>query len=246
MVYTEDKNLLVGVLVSLNIHVFLFLILFFFPFKYFQNQIQEKPIIITVEEIKEEKQKIEEEIKIKKVIEEKKIDKKEIAQKNIAKEEKSEKTQKPETKNRLASNKKIEVEAKNEKIEEEESPLLAKILANDKKSKVEESTAIKKTELSFGEKLSNIGKNVEGTATGREVIYRPPPPKIKTSIIQPSVRAKLWINPDGNVEKVELLTITSDVELNNQIINYLKRWKFNKIPENKTQWATITINFAVE
>jgi len=99
--------------------------------------------------------------------------------------------------------------------------------------------------LSFGEPLSKYDSGVSGTASVRKIEYMPPPPLIKTKLPAPprNVRVKIWISPDGRVQKAQLLKRTGDPLLDKSIINYLYSWKFNPINSNEIQWAVVNIKF---
>ena len=100
-------------------------------------------------------------------------------------------------------------------------------------------------ELQFGKKLKEYEKGTEGTAKERILVYMPEPPVIKTklALLPRSIKVKIWITPDGTVSNVLLLKKTGDPNLDMQIIEYIKSWKFNKIEGNETQWAITTVRF---
>ncbi len=99
--------------------------------------------------------------------------------------------------------------------------------------------------LSFGEPLSKFDKNVEGTASVRKIEYMPPPPLIKTKLPAPpkNIKVKIWISPDGSVQKAQLLKRTGDPLLDKAILRYIYSWKFNSIENNEIQWAVVNIKF---
>ncbi len=99
---------------------------------------------------------------------------------------------------------------------------------------------------SFGTKLKKLDKTAFGTASGRIIVYKPPPPKIKTKLPPPpKVKVKLWVNPDGTVDKVEIIypKALGNLKIKQQIENYVLSWKFNAISANEKQWAITTIKF---
>ena len=98
----------------------------------------------------------------------------------------------------------------------------------------------------FGTKLKKFDKTAFGTGVGRIVVYKPPPPKIRTKLPPPpKVKVKLWINPDGTVDRVEIVypKALGDLKLKQIIENYVLSWKFNSISKNEKQWAITTIRF---
>ena len=99
---------------------------------------------------------------------------------------------------------------------------------------------------SFGTKLNKFDKTAFGTATGRLIVYKPPPPKIQTVLPPPpKVKVKLWVNPDGTVDKVEIVypKAIGNLKIKQKIENYVLSWKFNAINSNEKQWAITTIRF---
>ncbi|ACD66286.1 hypothetical protein SYO3AOP1_0650 [Sulfurihydrogenibium sp. YO3AOP1] len=249
--YEDRKILIVGIQISLIIHIILYIFLKIVPFPTLSIDTQ-KPIEIKIEEIRKEIEKVEvkkipvqtkkEEVKVKNPIvnEEKKdlpVNKPQVNQ--IEKKETTSKTTPAEK----IQDKPQESPIKKEtlKIEDENLKLLSQIGKNPEGSGVQKSN--QEESLSFGQKLSDIDKSAEGTALSRSLLYKPPPPKLTSSISQPSVKAKIWISPSGNVEKVELINITGDTEIDTAVIKYLKKWKFNQINTNQTQWAVVTVRF---
>ncbi|WP_457639998.1 energy transducer TonB [Persephonella sp.] len=111
--------------------------------------------------------------------------------------------------------------------------------------KIKEFTAVTVGEFnpSFGTELSKFDRSATGTAVGRKLIYKPPPPVIKTAVPPPSVRVKLWIRKDGTVSKVMLLETTGNKRIDQKIKEYVQSWKFNEIGKNQQQWAVTTIRF---
>ena len=99
---------------------------------------------------------------------------------------------------------------------------------------------------SFGTKLKKLDKTAFGTASGRIIVYKPPPPKIQTKLPPPpKVKVKLWVNPDGTVDKVEIIypKALGNLKIKQKIENYVLSWKFNAISSNEKQWAITTIRF---
>ncbi|WP_456383852.1 energy transducer TonB [Persephonella sp.] len=96
---------------------------------------------------------------------------------------------------------------------------------------------------SFGTELSKFDRTATGTAVGRKLIYKPPPPVIKTTVPPPSVKVKLWIRKDGTVSRVMLLETTGNKKIDQKIKEYVQSWKFNEINKNQEQWAVTTIRF---
>ena len=96
---------------------------------------------------------------------------------------------------------------------------------------------------SFGTEFSKLDTSVKGTAKSRKIIYKPSPPTVRASIPPPSIKVKLWINPDGTVSSVQLLETTGNPEIDKKVKEYILSWKFNKIDSKEKQWAITTIKF---
>ncbi len=104
----------------------------------------------------------------------------------------------------------------------------------------------KPTPMVFGKKLSELFKGASGTGADRYILYQPKTPKIASSDLPPTVKVKIFVNPDGTVGRVDILTAIPDKRIYNEIWNYIKRWKFNPIDENEIQWAIVKIRFKPE
>ncbi|WP_297887534.1 energy transducer TonB [Sulfurihydrogenibium sp.] len=247
MILDDRKLLIIGFQVSLIIHIILFILLHFLP-ESVMNLNYDKPIEITVEEEKKEflEKKVKIENKIKQQIKEKNESVKTL-EKNTQKQNSVKNSETTTTTKKSASSsveKNVSAKQSNPdvlKIDDDNLKLLNQVASTT--SNVNEGGKVKNEDISFGVALSKIDASAEGNAFSRSVIYKPPPPKITTSETVPSVRVKIWINPDGNVSKVELLTTTGDPQINSMIISYMKRWKFNRINSNEVQWATLTVRF---
>lgn len=241
----EKIYMLIGFQISLIIHLIFYILLNFLSV---QNKIPfYKPIEISIEEIKEEKKEVIKQTLVKKV-ENKEENKKNLKsiKFNENKTLENEKITKEISKNKEMS----EVKSNKDKVQKSEPDIMKldkenlKLLSQLSSGTGNKSSNINQNEdITFGEKLSNIDITAEGSAVSRYLIFKPKTPSVSSNITQPSVKAKIWINPSGNVEKVELITKTGDIEIDSTIIKYLKQWKFNKISKNETQWATITIRF---
>lgn len=231
-IYQEDRKVLViGVQISLIIHLLVYIILKFLPAVPVDHHIYQQPVEITIEDT-----------------EEKKLKNVQIAKPPTFENKKQEVSttkglyEMPEKVEKVAKQQEDNVK-KNEKqlltLDDNNLALLNKINSSASQPKKEEVL----TESFVGEPLSKFDKNVEGDAFSRRVVYKPPPIKVEAEVPQPSVKVKIFISPSGDVAKVQLLTLTSDHTLNREIVNYLLRWKFNRIEENIVQYAVLTVYF---
>ncbi|MCX7760136.1 MAG: energy transducer TonB [Hydrogenothermaceae bacterium] len=231
----DRKILIIGIQASLILHLLLYIIIKLLPPVHLKD-IVNQPIEIDIkkEDIKEEPK----EVKISKSYIPPLEKKQEV---KTAKGMESSNNFKNSSINqtKISENKTTE-KPKKESLDIDESnlALLRKI-----KSGQVESKESSESDTSFGEPLSKIDSQAVGDALSRKVIYKPSPVKVQTDIVQPSVKAKIFISPSGDVIKVQLLTLTSDPNLNKQVVDYLYKWKFNPIKEDKTQYAVITVYF---
>lgn len=242
--YQEDKKILIiGIQLSLILHILIYILLKLIPNIHLEYPLYQQIVEINIEDIP--KQQVQN-IKISKpdIIHNKK-------QETMPKEGIKE-AQKPQNVNQVLAYQEAPKPATKQPIDSTQKPerpaitvddsnlaLLHKVVSANVQPKEEGKTS----EISIGEPLSKFDKNIEGDAISRRVIYKPSPIKVETDIPQPSVRVKIFISPSGDVTKVQLLTLTSDPVLNREIVNYMLKWKFNKIDENITQYAVLTIYF---
>lgn len=232
-IYREDRKvLIIGFQISLIVHLMLYILLKLMPdlnLKY----IPDEPIEINIQQI--EKINIPQKVNIsssqilktRESLTKQNFLEKKLAPQSIIAEPKNAPEQKQKEKKPAIN------------IDENNLSLIDKITSAKSVQKEGNTSAV-----SVGESLSSLFKNAEGDAISRKVIYRPQQIKLQSEVPQPSVRVKLYIAPSGDVVKVQLLTLTADPSLNREIVNYLFRWKFNPITEEKIQYAVLTLEFS--
>lgn len=234
-IYREDRKvLIIGFQISLIVHLMLYILLKLMPdlnLKY----IPDEPIEININIQQIEKINIPQKVN--------------ISSSQILKTKES-LTKQNFSENKLAPQS-IIAEPKNapEQKQKEEKPAIN--IDENNLSLIDKITSAKSVQkegnisaVSLGESLSSLFKSAEGDAISRKVVYRPQQIKLQSEVPQPSVRVKLYIAPSGDVVKVQLLTLTADPSLNREIVNYLLRWKFNPIAEEKIQYAVLTLEFS--
>lgn len=236
-IYREDRKvLIIGFQISLIVHLMLYILLKLMPdlnLKY----IPDEPIEININIQQIEKINIPQKVNISssQILKTKES----LTKQNFSENKLAPQSIIAEPKNAPEQKQKEEKPAIN--IDENNLSLIDKITsAKSVQKEGKESTSA----VSVGESLSSIFKNAEGDALSRKVIYRPQQIKLQSEVPQPSVRVKLYIAPSGDVVKVQLLTLTADPSLNREIVNYLLRWKFNPIAEEKIQYAVLTLEFS--
>lgn len=242
--YHEDRKvLIIGLQTSLILHLLMYILLKLLPEIQMHQQIYQHPIEITIEDKKKYlPQKVE-------------INKPDLINNNKQRTMPAQgvkEAQKLEKTHQVA----VQQEAPKPALKQEESispkvekPVFApenttQTVSNKTTSPASQQKEEGKiSETNIGEPLSKFDRNAEGDAVSRRVVYKPPPLKVETDLPQPSVKVKIFISPSGDVTKVQLLTLTSDPSVNREIVNYLLKWKFNKIDEETVQYAVLTIYF---
>lgn len=234
-IYHEDRKILIiSLQTSLIIHLLIYLLLKLLPGINIHHQTYQQPVEIDIQDIKSHQpQKVE----VKKPDTTTYRIKQQTTPAQTVKEyPKPEKTHQVVTQQETPKPAVKREENINHKAEKP-------VLTVDDTNQTLSNKVTSSTETPVGEPLSKFDRNVEGDAFSRMVVYRPPPVKVETDIPQPSVRVKIFISPSGDVTKVQLLTLTSDPALNREIVSYMLKWKFNRIEENITQYAVLTIYF---
>jgi TonB family protein len=82
----------------------------------------------------------------------------------------------------------------------------------------------------------------------RRYLYKPADPSYSSrKRLEGEVRLKFWVDPQGNVTNVVVLR-KLDAQLERLAIDYMKRWRFEPLKEEKRQlqWGTINIKFRQE
>jgi hypothetical protein len=89
---------------------------------------------------------------------------------------------------------------------------------------------------------------IKGPIAQRELIYRPPLPKVESPIDR-ELEMKLWVRPNGAVDRVISVNRIGDAQLEVMATDYLRQWRFQAIPENEPQveeWGTVTVRFGLK
>lgn len=234
-IYREDRKvLIIGFQISLIVHLMLYILLKLMPdlnLKY----IPDEPIEININIQQIEKINIPQKVNISssQILKTKES----LTKQNFSENKLAPQSIIAEPKNAPEQKQKEEKPAIN--IDENNLSLIDKITSAKSVQKDGNTSAV-----SLGESISSLFKSAEGDAISRKVVYRPQQIKLQSEVPQPSVRVKLYIAPSGDVVKVQLLTLTADPSLNREIVNYLLRWKFNPIAEEKIQYAVLTLEFS--
>ncbi len=97
-------------------------------------------------------------------------------------------------------------------------------------------------------KALQASNEIEGPIRGRAVVHRPRPPQITNVHIDVELKLKFWVLPDGTIGEVIPIK-RGNTELEQIAIAYLKKWKFEALPDGADQrqiWGTIPIKFSVQ
>ncbi|PIE32891.1 hypothetical protein CSA56_13930 [candidate division KSB3 bacterium] len=97
-------------------------------------------------------------------------------------------------------------------------------------------------------KSLHTSSQIEGPVKGRALIYRPNPPQLDNVNIDVELKLKFWVLPDGTIGEVIPIK-RGNAELERIAINYLKKWKFEALPEGREHqqiWGTIPIKFTIQ
>ena len=129
------------------------------------------------------------------------------------------------------------------KEKEEEVSILAELEKKIKKKVEERKKAIKE----IG-KLQAVVKEekVEIKVGTRKLIYVPTPPTFKVKEFPSSVEVKIWVNPDGKVIRAILVKRSGIAQIDNGLLKFVKKLKFEKVETTDIQEGVIIFRFATD
>ncbi|MEW5766318.1 MAG: energy transducer TonB [bacterium] len=89
----------------------------------------------------------------------------------------------------------------------------------------------------------------KGPLKGRGIRYREPinlPEEKEKEAIPRAGEFKLWVIPDGSVEKVEIERTTGDSEIDILVKKAFLKWRFEALPpsENRTDWGLVSVKIS--
>jgi TonB family protein len=96
------------------------------------------------------------------------------------------------------------------------------------------------------EKKENRTVRIEGPAANRFVLYHQEPeyPEWAQQYgLEFQIRLKFWIHPNGEVLFVEVEGSSGYPEVDAEVIQVMKRWRFNAVDGPIMQWGKIRFNF---
>ncbi len=91
------------------------------------------------------------------------------------------------------------------------------------------------------------GQGIEGPAAARNVVFRPPPPKVKIADSSGDIQLRFWVLPDGTVGRV-LPMRKGSAYLEGVAVNHIKRWRFSPLAkgaQQREEWGTVVYRFRV-
>lgn len=114
-------------------------------------------------------------------------------------------------------------------VVKEEPSILSQLEESVKKRKNQQENAqIPKEIGDLTATRTDSGISISTTGT-RKVIYTPEIPKIVSDEPLSSVRVRIWVEPSGNVSKVETIQRSGSNAVDRQIVNFVKGIKFEPI-----------------
>ncbi len=93
----------------------------------------------------------------------------------------------------------------------------------------------------------NLRLGIKGPAASRPIVERssPPPVKVRT---ETEIELIFYVLPDGRVDRV-IPSVKGEAELEQEAIQYLKRWRFAPLPKDHPQveeWGTLPMKFKIQ
>ncbi|SNZ13043.1 energy transducer TonB family protein [Hydrogenobacter hydrogenophilus] len=97
----------------------------------------------------------------------------------------------------------------------------------------------------IGEVSAVISKGGVGFAGGggRGILYAPPLPKLVSEELPSTLKIKVWVEPSGEVSRFEVLQRSGVPEIDQKLIEFVKRIKFEPIRENILQTGVLIFRF---
>ena len=80
----------------------------------------------------------------------------------------------------------------------------------------------------------------------RKLTYIPPPPTFKVKEFPSSVKIKIWVDPAGKVIKAIILQRSGIAEIDNGLLKFVKKLRFEPIETGEIQEGVITFTFTAE
>ncbi|MEZ0360910.1 MAG: energy transducer TonB [Hydrogenobacter sp.] len=110
-----------------------------------------------------------------------------------------------------------------------------------RKQTQEEGTPVKE----IGEVSAVISKGSVGFGggAGRGILYAPPLPKLISEELPSILRIKVWVEPSGEVSRVQIIQRSGVPEIDQKLLEFVRRIKFEPIKEGILQTGILTFRF---
>ncbi|WP_340690099.1 energy transducer TonB [Hydrogenobacter thermophilus] len=82
-----------------------------------------------------------------------------------------------------------------------------------------------------------------GGGAGRGILYVPPLPKLVSEELPSTLRIRVWVEPSGEVSRVQILQRSGVPEVDERLAQFVRRIKFEPIKENVVQTGILTFRF---
>ncbi|NPB06751.1 MAG: TonB family protein [Aquificae bacterium] len=88
------------------------------------------------------------------------------------------------------------------------------------------------------------GRRVEIEAGSRKLVFVPPAPVFEVEEFPSAVRVKIWVNADGRVVKAALLQRSGIAEVDEEILRFVKKLRFEPVEHEGLQEGVVVFRFA--
>ncbi|MGC8852360.1 MAG: energy transducer TonB family protein [Hydrogenobacter sp.] len=97
----------------------------------------------------------------------------------------------------------------------------------------------------IGEVSAVVSKGGVGFAggSGRGILYAPPLPKLVSEELPSTLKVRVWVEPSGEVSRIEVLQRSGVPEIDQKMVEFVKRIKFEPIKENILQTGVLIFKF---
>jgi protein TonB len=126
---------------------------------------------------------------------------------------------------------------------QEDVSVLSQIEQKVKGRKETQEEGIKTKEI--GEVSAVVSKEGVGFSggKGRGILYAPPLPRLISEELPSTLKIKVWVEPTGEISRLEVLQRSGVPEIDEKLIQFVKRIKFEPIRENVLQTGIIIFRF---
>jgi len=87
-------------------------------------------------------------------------------------------------------------------------------------------------------------KSVEIKVGSRKLVSIPKAPVFKVKEFPSSVRVRIWVSPDGRVIRAVIVQRSGIAEIDNELLKFVRKLRFEKIEVDEVQVGTVVFRFA--